>query len=85
MVVVSYEVQSIDLIFPFPGILFILISLPLDEELQPIVLHPAVKHLFHFKMFFTIMENRRGKWDRFLTRNRVLQSRYQLDNREDWV
>jgi hypothetical protein len=60
MVEVNNEVGGIDITFILPGIFFIFIPFPLDEEFQLIILHMALKHLFHLKMFFTFMENRRG-------------------------
>jgi hypothetical protein len=85
VVELSDDVWCLDISLVLPGVLFVTISLPLDEELQTIHSHVTIQHPFNFEVFLTLMKNRwwRGHW--LSPRDGVIQSRGQLDNWEHRV
>jgi hypothetical protein len=52
------EVWCLDITLILPGVLFITVSLPLDEELQTICSHATIQHPFNFEVFLTLTKNR---------------------------
>jgi hypothetical protein len=77
----SDEVWCLDIALVLQGVLFVAISLPLDEELQPIRSHATIQHPLNFEVFLTLTKNGWwwGHW--LLPRDGVSQGRGQLD---DW-
>jgi hypothetical protein len=83
MVEFGDEVWCLDIALVLPGVLFVAIALPLDEELQPIHSHVTIQHPLNFEVFLTLTKNRWwwGHW--LLPRDGVIRGRGQLDDWED--
>jgi hypothetical protein len=79
------EVWCLDIALVLPGVLFVAIALPLDEELEPIRSHATIQHPFNFEVFLTLTKHR-WRWGHWLSaRDGVVRSQGQIDNWEDRV
>jgi hypothetical protein len=68
-----------------PLIVTLIIALPLDQVLQAVVTHPAVKYSLDLILFLTIGESWGWGWCRSLARDGIRMHGGQLDHREDRV
>jgi hypothetical protein len=68
-----------------PLIVTLIIALPLDQVLQPVVTHLAVQYSLDLILFLTIDESWGWGWCRSLARDGIRMRKGQLDHGEDWV
>jgi len=80
-----YEFWSGDFGGGLPGIVFMAISLPLDEVLESSLVPTTVEYLFYFLLQFSIDDY--GRWVVlcFLACNRVVRSQSELHYIEHWM
>jgi hypothetical protein len=68
-----------------PLIVTLVITLPLDQILQAVVMHPAVQYSLDLILFLIVDESCGWGWCRLLARDGIRKRGTQLDHREDGV
>jgi hypothetical protein len=68
-----------------PLIVTLVIALPLDQVLQPVVTHLALQYSLDLILFLTIDKSWGWGWCRLLARDGIGMRKGQLDHGEDWV
>jgi len=83
---VCYLLQGvIDIFQVFPGVMFHLITFPLDQVLEFLSEHSAIQNFLHYIFLFAINKFWQRGWILTSPRNGVLRGWGQLYNVEDWV
>ena len=59
----------------FPAVVSGIITLPLDEVLEPIPVHATVQDRFDFDLFSTIDQDQGGRWQGVAASNGVWEGR----------
>jgi len=80
-----YEFQSRDFGGRLPGIVFVAISLPLDEVLESSSVPMTVEYLFYFPLWFSVDDYGWQVVLCFLACNRVVWSQSELYYVEHWM
>jgi hypothetical protein len=68
-----------------PLIVTLIITLPLDQVLQAVVMHPAVQYSLDLILLFTVDESCGWGWHRSSARDGIRKRGRQLDHGEDRV
>src|SRR6266702_6393396 len=63
LVVFSYNFCGVKVLFWFPTVMGIEISLPLDQELGLVPITSCIHYLFHFPLWFSFYQIRRRFWE----------------------
>src|SRR6266702_2804542 len=63
LVVFFYEFCGVKVLFWFPAVVGIRVSLPLDQELGLIPIASRVHYLIYFPLWFPFYQIRRGFWE----------------------
>jgi hypothetical protein len=69
----------------FPLIVTLIITFPLDQVLQSVVMHTAVQYLLDLILFLTVDESCGWGWCRLSANDGIGRRWRQLDHREDRV
>jgi hypothetical protein len=68
-----------------PLIVTLVITLPLDQVLQAVVVHSAVQYSLDLILFLTVDKSWGWGWRRSSARDGIRKCGGQLDHRKDWV
>jgi hypothetical protein len=68
-----------------PLIVTLVIALPLDQVLQPVVTHSAVQYSLDLILLLTVDKSWGWGWCRSLAQDGIGMHKGQFDHREDWV
>jgi hypothetical protein len=68
-----------------PLVITLIIALPLDQVLQVVVTHSAIKYSLNLILFLIVDESWGWRWHRSLAKDGIGMRKGRLDHGEDWV